>query len=131
MRLHRFDLGHGRTDRALHLLGEIVRLLEREVAGEFQVERDLSPALDTQDGDVVHLAHARDAERRCLRALADAARFVGFDVHDHIAARECGLHGILDAVGGRVALAHRRPGGNADDDIGELAPAGLAHAQPF
>jgi hypothetical protein len=51
--------------------------------------------------------------------------------HDHIALREGRLYGLLDAVGGRVALAHRCPRGNADHDIGELAPARLAHAQSF
>jgi hypothetical protein len=75
------------------------------------VERHLRPAFDTQDGDVVHLAHTRHAERRCLCAFANAARFIGLDVHDHIAARKGRLHGLLDAVGGRVALAHRLPGG--------------------
>src|SRR5207247_6508331 len=41
MGLHRIDLRDGRGDRALHLLRDLVRLLEREIAGKLEVEREL------------------------------------------------------------------------------------------
>ena len=70
MRLHRRHLRNRSLDRSLDLLGDRVRLLEREVARELEVERELGAAVDRDDRDVVHLAHARDVERRGVRALA-------------------------------------------------------------
>ena len=49
MRAHVLDLGDGRDDRALDLLGDVVRVLEREVAGELQVQRDLDAPVDVED----------------------------------------------------------------------------------
>ena len=109
-----------------------MRLLEREVARELEVERDLVRIAEVDDADVVHLAHARDAERRHRRALAERllAR-LGLDVDDDVALRQRPLDGGLDRVGGRVALADGGSGGHADDDVHEVLPAGLAHPQPL
>src|SRR5262249_5514613 len=41
MRLYRRPLGNRLLDRALDLLGDGVRLLQREVAGELEMEREL------------------------------------------------------------------------------------------
>ena len=69
MRLHRRHLGNGPLDRPLDLLSDRVRLLEREPAGELEMERQLGAALDRENRDVVHLAHARHVERRGMGAL--------------------------------------------------------------
>ena len=70
VRLHGGDLGHRLEDRALDLLGDLVRLLEREVARQLEVERELGAGADGEHAHVVHLAHARNAERSRVRALA-------------------------------------------------------------
>ena len=131
MRPHRRHLGDGTLDRALHLLGDRMRFLERKVAGELEVERELGPAVDRDDRDVVHLAHARDVERRGVGALAHvgvggAARL---DVDDDVGLGQRRLHRALDRVRCRVALSDRRPVVDADHDVREHAPRGLAHAQ--
>ena len=89
------------------------------------------PRRERDGGDVVHLAHARHAERRRVRALAHGAgRLAGLDVDDDVRLRQRGLHRALDRVGGGVPLAHRRVGGDADHDVREVAARGLAHPQP-
>ena len=79
----------------------------------------------------MHLAHARDAEGRRVRPVAD--RFVvlrGLDVHDDVAPRKRRLDRRFDAVGGGVSLPDCRAGWHRDDDVGEVAAARLAHPQP-
>ena len=61
MRLHTGDLRHGGADRRLELLGDVVRLLERQVTGELHVERELLAAVDVDEREVVHLTHTRHA----------------------------------------------------------------------
>ena len=115
----------------LDLLGDRVRLRQREVGGELEVERELRSRGERDGGDVVHLAHARHAERGRVRALAHGAdRLLRLDVDDDVRLRQRVLHGALDGVGGGVALAQRRVGGDADHDVGEVAARGLAHPQP-
>ena len=66
-----------------------------------------------------------------MRALAHGAdRLLRLDVDDDVCLRQRVLHGALDVVSGSVALAHRGVGGDADHDVREVAPAGLAHPQP-
>ena len=130
MRLHRASTARDRdADRSLDLLGDVVRLLERQVAGQLQVQRDLGAAVDREHVDVVHLAHARDAERGGLRAVADARRLLRLDVDDDVAPRQRALHRLLDAVRGSVPLPDRGARRDADHDVRELAAAGLAHPQ--
>ena len=71
VRLHAGDLGHGGADRRLEVLGDRVRLLEREVAGKLDVQRELGVPVDLDERQVVHLAHAR-ARRPRPRARARA-----------------------------------------------------------
>ena len=70
MRLHTGDLRHGGADRRLELLGDVVRLLERQVTGELHVERELLAAVDVDEREVVHLTHTRHADCGGVRALA-------------------------------------------------------------
>ena len=67
-----------------------------------------------------------DREHPVAQVQAAAA---GLDVHDHVAAGQRALDRLLDAVGGVVAFDHRLSGGNAHDDVGEVAPGRLAQAQ--
>ena len=54
------DLGRGRVDRGLDRGGDLVRVLQRELAGKLQVQRRLDAAHRLHRGHVVHLADARD-----------------------------------------------------------------------
>src|SRR5262249_52149622 len=70
MRLDGDDLGHLVADRALDLFGNRVRLVEGQLGRELEVEGELRAGREGDGADVVHLAHARHAERRGVRALA-------------------------------------------------------------
>ena len=96
-------------DRALELLGDLVRRLERHLARQLQVERQLEPAVD--------VARARGCGSRARPGTVSAAacarsRTPGIverlDVHDDVAARQRPLDRLLDRVGGGVPLADRR-----------------------
>ena len=85
VRLHRRDLRHRRDDRPLDVFGDRMRLPERQLPGQLQVKRDLGPAVDRQDADVVHLAHERNPERGGERALAEiGGRLQRLDVDDDV-----------------------------------------------
>ena len=130
MRLHRIDLGHRGAHGAFQLLGDLVGPLERHVARQLEMQRELGPTVDLHQREIVHFAHTGHGDRCRVRALTDAGVLERLDVDDDVAARECMLDGGLDCVGGCVSLAdagHRR---HADDDVRELAPARVAHAQP-
>ena len=77
VRLHAGDLRHRGADRRLELLGDLVRLLEREVAGQLHVQRQLLVPVDIDQREVVHLADARHADRGRVRALAQVAFSIG------------------------------------------------------
>src|SRR5256885_1586471 len=64
------DLRHGRADRRLELLGDLMRLFEREVAGQLHVQRQLLAPVDVDQREVVHLADARHSDGGGVRALA-------------------------------------------------------------
>jgi len=78
----------------------------------------------------VHLAHARHRDRGCVRALADARVLERLDVDDDVAARKRALDRRLDRVRGGMALSDAGARRHADHDVGEVAAAGLPHAQP-
>src|SRR5947208_4591040 len=71
VRLHSVDLWHRLDDRALDLARERMRLLERELARQLQVQGNLGRATDVEHADVVDLAHAAHDERRRMGALPD------------------------------------------------------------
>ena len=108
-----------------------MRVLERQVAGQLQVERDFGPAADVEDGDVVHLAYLRHAERGGVRALPDRGLvLLRLDVDDDVAPGKRIVHRGFHAVGGLVSLADGGARGDGDHDVRELARARLTHAQP-
>ena len=130
VRLHRVHLRHRLDDRALDLGGDLVRVLERQLAGELEVERDLGRVADPHDAQVVDLAHARDPLRRGERPLAQGRLvLLRLDVDDDVAVGQRPVHRVLDRVGRGVALADRRARRDGDHDVRELLPRGLAHPQ--
>ena len=118
-------------DRALDLLGDLVRLLERQVARQLQVERDSVRPAERDDVEVVDLAHARDAERRSVRALAQRRL-----VSSGSTWTTTSLPGSArsSAASTRSAAAcpwpDGRPRRDADDDVGERPARRLAQPQP-
>ena len=85
--LHRGDLGDGVDDRPLDLFGNLVGLVERQVAGQLQMEGELDVASERDDAEVVDLADPRDGHRGCERAVSQRD-LVGsrLDVDDDVAA---------------------------------------------
>jgi hypothetical protein len=108
-----------------------VRLLERHLSRQLQVQRDLGASVGSQHGKIVDLAHLRHALRRRERALAESRLvLLGLDVDDDVALRQRFVKSGLDGVSRGVALADRGARRDADDDIGELLRPSLAHPQP-
>ena len=132
MGLHRRHLGHSRDDRALDLLCDIVRVIQRQLAGELQVEGDLEPARRLDGHEVVDLAHRHDTHRRGANALGHASVFLArrLDVNHDIAAGKHALHRVLDVIGSRVPLTDDRAGRDTDHDIRERVARSLAQPQP-
>ena len=85
--LHRGDLGDGVDDRPLDLLRDLVGLVERQVAGELQMERQLDVTSERDDAEIMDLADPRDGHRGCERAVPER-NLVGsrLDVDDDVAA---------------------------------------------
>ncbi len=131
MGLHGVDLRHRGADRTLDLLRDRVRLLERQVPGQLQVQRELRVTADVDDGQVVDLPHARDGERGRVGALPDR-RLVSerLDVHDDVGLGQRPVHGVLDGVGRGMPLPDRGARRDADHDVGEVAAGRLPHPQP-
>ena len=123
--------GTADEDRALDLLGDVVRALEREVAGELEMERDLEPSVDLEDAEVVDLPHLRDAERGRQHALAElGVRLARLDVDDDVGVGQRSRERVLDPVGGGMALPDGGARSDPDDDVGEVLAARLAHPEP-
>ena len=131
MRLHRGDLGDGAEDRALDLLRELVRLLERKVARELAMERELGGAAERDDAEVVDLPHPWHGQRRGVGALAQRRLVrVRLDVDDDVAAGQHPLELGLDPVGDGMTLADGCPRRHGDDHVRERPPACLPQPQP-
>ena len=130
MGLHRSHT-RSRGDRALNPPSDLGRVLQGEIRGELQMQRDIDEPILLEDRDVVRLHHERLRQRDRQDPVAQvetaAARL---HVHDHVAARQRPLDGRLDHVRGLVTLDHRLAGWDGHDDVGEVAPGGLAQAQP-
>ena len=109
MGLHGGDLGDGLADRALDLLGDLVRLVERQIARELEVQRELARAAERDDAEVVDLADVRHGQRRRVRALAErGVRPAGLDMDDDVAAGQRPLERRLDPVRQRRGPGRRR-----------------------
>jgi hypothetical protein len=97
-----------------------VGVLQGQLARQLEVEPDLDAAVDRHHPHVVHLAHPRDGQRRCVHPVAQRRFGSRLDVDDHVAPRERLLHRPLDLVRCRMALTHGSTGWDADDDVGEV-----------
>ena len=107
-----------------------MRVVERQVAGELQVERQLGAAVGAQHGQVVdlpHLGHAQGGGEGPFTERALVA--LRLDVDDDVALRQRLVDGGLDGVRRRVTLPDGGARRNADHDVGELAPRRLPHPQ--
>ena len=117
-------------DRPLDLLRDPVRLVERELAGQLEVERDVEAVGQLDHREVVDLPDARDRHGGLAHPLAQGRLHPrGLDVDDDVAPRERFVDGCLDTVGDGMALADGGSGRDADHDVGERAPGGLAEAE--
>ena len=70
VRAHRPDLGNRREDCVLDILGDLVSVLQGQIAGKLQVERHLHAAVDLEHDQVVDLADLRHRERGGEDSLA-------------------------------------------------------------
>ena len=130
MRAHVLDLGDGREDRALDLLGDVVRVLQCEIARELQMERDLHTPVDLEDAQVVDLPHLRHAERGRQHSLADLrVRVARFYMYDYVGIGKALTYRVLDPVRRCMALSNRGTRSDPDDDVREVPAARLAHAE--
>ena len=131
MRPHGGDLRQRVQDRLLHLLGDIVRLVERERPRQLEVQRDFGAAPDLDHVHVVDLAHASDLQRGRLHPLAQRRlrRGLRLDVDDDVRLWERAAHGVLDVVRCGVPLSDGRAGRHADHDVDEMEPGRLPEAQ--
>ena len=124
VRLHGSHLRDGCEDRRLHVLGDLVCALERQIARQLEMERDLEAPIDLDRRQIVDLADMGDGESGGEHALAECRLLaLRLDVNDDVDPRERSVQGLLDAIRGSVALADRRAGRDADDDIGEVLAA--------
>ena len=131
VRAHGLDLGNRREDCVLDILGDLVCVLQGQIAGKLQVERHLHAAVDLEHDQVVDLADLRHRERGGQDSLArlsfGAPRL---DVDDDVGIGKPRAQRFLDAVSGRVPLTDGCTGRNADHHVGEVHASCLTHAQP-
>ena len=129
MRLHACDLRHGAADRRLELLGDRVRLVERQRARQLHVQRQLGAARRRPParGCAPRGCRGTATAAACARSRSDATS--SGSTCTTTSAFGSAPRPPLDRVRRRVALAYRRAGRHADHDVGELAAAGLAHAE--
>ena len=131
MRSHVLDLGDCRENRALDLLGDVVRPFELEIARELQVERDLDATVHLEDDQVVDLAHLRNTQGRRQSTLTDLRiRAPRLHVHDDVGMGKPLAHRVLDPVRRGMALADGGAGRDPDDDVCEVPTTRFTHAEP-
>ena len=131
VRAHVLDLGDRRENRALDLLGDVVRPFELEIARKLEMERDLDAPVHLEDGQVVDLAHLRNAQGCRQSALTNLRiRAPRLHVHDDVGMGKPLADRVLDPVRRSMALADRGAGRDPDDDVREVPAARLAHAEP-
>jgi class 3 adenylate cyclase/tetratricopeptide (TPR) repeat protein len=128
---HVLDLGHGGENRALDLLGDVVRAFQLEVAWKLQVERDLHAPVHVQDAEVVDLPNLRDPERGRQHPLADLRPCPPrLDVHHDVDRGKPFAKCVLDTIRGGVALTHGGARSDADDDVRKVPASRLTYAEP-
>ena len=81
-------------------------------------------------GLISEAAHSgTDLVAALLTFFAVGVAFQRFDMDDDVCFRKRRLHGPLDRIRRRMALADGGVVGDTDDDVGEMAAGSLAHAQ--
>ena len=107
--------GTASRDRASSRSTTSCASLERQLARQLHVQRQLVARRELHHAHVVDLAHVRHAERGGGGALAQVALGVArLHVDDHVGAAAAPLDRVLDVVGDRVRLGdagvrRRRP----------------------
>ena len=127
MRLDVIDLRQRLADRGLDARRDAVGLLERELAGELEVERHLGAVANAEHGDVVDLTHRRDLERRGEGLLSEGRvrGGLGSTWTTTSLPGKAASTAVLHRVGDGVRLRHRGPRREPDDDVGEVAAGRL------
>ena len=129
--LHVDDLGHRAEDRPLDLLGDRVRLVERKLAGQLEVERHVD-AVAASITDRLWISRTRETDIAASRTRSRSAASApaGSTWTTTSLPGSARVHRGLDAVGDGVALADGGAGRDADHDVGERAARRLAQPQP-
>ena len=79
----------------------------------------------------MHLPNLRNRQRGREDALPQpGAGRIRLDVNDHIDSGEGIVKRLLETVGGRMTLADRGAGRDADDDVGEVLPPSPTKPEP-
>ena len=108
-----------------------MRLVERKIARQLEMERDLDPPVDIEDLEVVKLADLRHRQRGGEHTLAQRpGALARFDVDDDIDPGQRAVESLLDAVGSSMPLADRRAGRDSDHDIREVLSARTPEPEP-
>ncbi len=115
----------------LDALGDVVRLADRDVGGELEVQGEADVAVVLVDGDVVGFADQRLGQRDRQCAVAEVQPVAPrFEVDDDVGVGQRVADGGLDRVGGAVALDDGLARRDGHDGVGEVVAAGLAQPQP-
>ena len=128
MRLHARGFRDGLADRPLDPLGQLVRVVERQLTGELEVERDLQLRADVSTFTLcTSRTPATASAAACARSRTSAASPGStWTTTSLTGARD----GVLDRIRRGMPLPDRGARGHADDDVRELPVAGLPHPKP-
>ena len=120
------------ADRPLDALGDLVRAAQVELGGELQVQRHAGRAR-RRSKIVMSCASLTSGSARAIastRSRRSSPRLRGSTCTTTSLPGQRALDGRLDQVGRAVALDHGLARRDGHDDVGEVAPGGLAQAQP-
>ena len=107
-----------------------MRLLERQVAGQLQVQRDLRAAVDVEHVTLwISRTRGTPSAAACARSRSASSSSAG-STWTTTSLPGSAVERGLDRVRGGVSLADRRARRDADHDVREVAAGRLAHAQP-
>ncbi|MEA2534351.1 MAG: hypothetical protein QOJ93_2162 [Actinomycetota bacterium] len=103
----RLHLRHMQQDGLLDLVGNPVTFGKAQIPGNLEVQRDLAAAGKLEDGDIVSLVHARDAQGRGEHPVSEKGLVPRFDMDHNVAVRQNAAQGVLNPLGRIVALDER------------------------
>ena len=130
MRVHVLD-GGLIAHRRLHPLGDLVRLLDRDVGGHLQMQRDTHPAVMLVDGDVVRLPDQWFREGGSQHAVPEVqAAATRLEMDHHVGLRQRVADGSLNGVGRTVTLNHCLPRRHTNNGVGKVTTTRLTYSQP-